>query len=350
MQLRTLIFFVTSRCNAKCRTCFYWQELNRQGDLSFAEIDKLTGTMPEFRELWLSGGEPMMRPRLADIIQLFYQRNQIRTLNLPSNGLFSDRLVRLMEFVTASLPRLKVNLNLALDGFAETHDRIRGVPGNFEKAMRCIAALYPARERNPNIRIHVNSVITAENIDELEPLGRWLIEHARLNGQYFQVVRGDPMDGSLKAVEPARLAEFYRQVEPLHAHYARRLSERHGGGTKGRLAEFYYSRTLSFYYAVQHANLEHSTRWPMPCTAGQSILVVDYNGDVRACELRHKIANLREVGCDFRRILPSEALARETRAIVRDQCWCTHVCFIHDSAKSSRRAQLYEIPFKRQRV
>jgi len=88
----------------------------------------------------------------------------------------------------------------------------------------------------------------------------------------------------------------------------------------------------------------------MPCTAGQSILVVDYNGDVRACELRHKIANLREVGCDFRRILPSEALARETRAIVRDQCWCTHVCFIHDSAKSSRRAQLYEIPFKRQRV
>jgi MoaA/NifB/PqqE/SkfB family radical SAM enzyme len=116
------------------------------------------------------------------------------------------------------------------------------------------------------------------------------------------------------------------------------------------MAEFYYSRTLSFYYAVQHANLEHSTRWPMPCTAGQSILVVDYNGDVRACELRHKIANLREVGCDFRRILPSEALARETRAIVRDQCWCTHVCFIHDSAKSSRRAQLYEIPFKRQRV
>ena len=55
MQLRTLIFFVTSRCNAKCRTCFYWQELNRQGDLSFAEIDKLTGTMPQFRELWLSG-------------------------------------------------------------------------------------------------------------------------------------------------------------------------------------------------------------------------------------------------------------------------------------------------------
>src|SRR5262249_42113881 len=166
------------------------EELNRPGDLSFDEIDTLTSTMPHFRELWLSGGEPMMRPRLADIIQLFYQRNQIRTLNLPSNGLFSDRLVRLMEFVTASLPRLKVNINLAVDGFAQTHDRIRGVPGNFDKVMRSIEALYPVRDRNPNVRIHVNSVITAENIEELEPLGQWLIERARLNGQYFQVVRG----------------------------------------------------------------------------------------------------------------------------------------------------------------
>jgi len=350
MQLRTLIFFVTSRCNAKCRTCFYWQELNRPGDLTFDEIATLTRTMPRFRELWLSGGEPMMRPRLADIIQLFYQRNEIRTLNLPSNGLFRDRLVRLMDFITASLPKLKVNLNLALDGFAETHDRIRGVPGNFDQAIRTIEALYPVRDRNPNIRIHVNSVITAENIDELEPLGRWLIEHARLNGQYFQVVRGDPLDPALKSVGPERLAEFYRRLEPLHRHYGRYLSQRHGGGPKGRLAEFYYNRTLSFYYEVQHANLEQSTRWPMPCTAGQSILVVDYNGDVRACELRQKIANLREVGCDFRRVLHSEALSRETAGIVRDQCWCTHVCFIHDSAKSSRRAQLFEIPFKRHQV
>ena len=25
-------------------------------------------------------------------------------------------------------------------------------------------------------------------------------------------------------------------------------------------------------------------------------------------------------------------------------CWCTHVCFIHDSMRHSRRAQLYEVP------
>ena len=80
MGLNTLISFVTSRCNARCETCFYWKELNQCGDLSFEEIDTLTRTMSRFRELWLSGGELMMGPRLDEIIQLFVDRNGIDTL------------------------------------------------------------------------------------------------------------------------------------------------------------------------------------------------------------------------------------------------------------------------------
>ena len=40
----TLIFFVTSRCNARYDTCFYWQDLNQPGDLSFDEIATLSRT------------------------------------------------------------------------------------------------------------------------------------------------------------------------------------------------------------------------------------------------------------------------------------------------------------------
>lgn len=344
MPLKTLIFFVTSRCNAKCRTCFYWQELNQRGDLTFDEIETLSRTMPAFRELWLSGGEPMMRPRLDEIVGTFYRRNGVRTVNLPSNGLFKDRLVDLMQYVTRELPELEVNLNLALDGFRETHDRIRGVPGNFDKTLEAIEVLYRVRERNPNIRLHVNSVITAANIDELESLGWWLIEHADLNGQYFQVIRGDPMDGGLKALTRERLADFYGRLRSIHEHYGRRLAARHGGSLKGWLKQLYYTQTIFFHYTVQERNYEGSNPWPMPCTAGQTILVIDYNGDVRACELRHRIANLRDVGCDFRKIYPSDAVHRETEQIVKDQCWCTHICFIHDSLKSSRRVRAYDIP------
>jgi Fe-coproporphyrin III synthase len=61
LALDTLIFFVTSTCNSKCRTCFYWKELNAHDDLTFAEIERVSETMPPFREIWLSGGEPTLR-------------------------------------------------------------------------------------------------------------------------------------------------------------------------------------------------------------------------------------------------------------------------------------------------
>jgi hypothetical protein len=32
-------------------------------------------------------------------------------------------------------------------------------------------------------------------------------------------------------------------------------------------------------------------------------------------------------------------------AIPRDNCWCTHSCFIQDSSKFSPRVQLFEIPW-----
>jgi sulfatase maturation enzyme AslB (radical SAM superfamily) len=47
-RLGTVIFFVTSVCNAKCRTCFYWEELNQHGDLTWDEIRKLALSMPPF--------------------------------------------------------------------------------------------------------------------------------------------------------------------------------------------------------------------------------------------------------------------------------------------------------------
>lgn len=350
MSLNTLIFFITSRCNARCGTCFYWQELNQQGDLTFEEIDTLSQTMPRFHELWLSGGEPLMRPRLGEIVQMFCDRNGVGTLNLPTNGLFGERTVELMQFVSDQLPELEVNLNIALDGFRETHDQIRGVPGNFDKTIQAIRILGPLRAGNPNIRVHVNSVITAENIVQLEELGWWLVENTNLDGHYFQIIRGDPKESHLAKVEPEELTEFYRRIKPIHEHYGRKLAKRHGGHLKGWLKKLYYTQTLSFHYTVQENNYQRSRRWPMPCMAGQTILVVDYNGDVRACELRGKVSNLRDVGCDFRKLFPSDAMRRETEQIVKDQCWCTHVCFIHDSLKSSRRAQLYDVPLGRKVV
>jgi hypothetical protein len=72
--------------------------------------------------------------------------------------------------------------------------------------------------------------------------------------------------------------------------------------------------------------------------------VIDFNGDMRSCELRGRLANLRDYDCNFEKFWQAQVRKDELGAIVQDQCWCTHVCFIHDSLRHSPKVLLYDIP------
>jgi MoaA/NifB/PqqE/SkfB family radical SAM enzyme len=342
-HLDTLIFFVTSRCNSKCRSCFYWEELNQTNDLSFEEIERVSGSMPRFRELWLSGGEPTLRDELPEILSLFYRANGVRSVNYPANGIQPHRLIEVLERVIVYCPELRINLNLALDGFESTHDRIRGVPGNFQRAMTSLDALRDLRERTPELRVHINSVICAENIDEMLPLGELIRDRHDLDGHYFQVIRGEPMDPELLKVHENSVARLYEQLKPIYRHYASKVGKRKRG-FRSRLEEIAYLGSLNLYHQIQAANLSEHHPWPMRCTAGQNIVVLDANGDIRACELRQRLGNLRRFDCDWKRFWDSKAREEEIAAIDRDGCWCTHVCFIHASLKASSKALLVDVP------
>ena len=58
LRLESMFLFVTSTCNSLCRTCFYWDELNSNRDLSFEQLETISATGPQFHKLWISGGEP----------------------------------------------------------------------------------------------------------------------------------------------------------------------------------------------------------------------------------------------------------------------------------------------------
>src|SRR5437867_11790928 len=134
-RLGTVILFVTSRCNSVCRICFYHEELNHHGDLTFEQIEKVSRTMPPVTDLWLSGDEPTLRHDVSDIIDMFVRNNGVRRLIIPTNGLVKSRVYDIVDRALGSHPNLDLYLNIALDGQGETHDRIRGVPGHWEKTL-----------------------------------------------------------------------------------------------------------------------------------------------------------------------------------------------------------------------
>ncbi len=345
-KLEGVFLFITSRCNSKCRTCFYHDKLNGDDDLTFDEIRRVSESAPKFDKLWLSGGEPFLRGELVEIVKLFYDNNGVRVVNLPTNGLCGDIIVDETERLLDACPELTVHLNFSLDGPGKYHDANRGVPGNFAKT---IAVMEKARDRfrgNKRLLMNAVTVITPDAYDSLFDLGVYILKKDIVATHFYEIPRGDTRDPSIKTLAPESVKKLRRSILPLFEKQADAIF-RDFGGMKKKFAKFFFLGFIKFVNDIQDANYTGPCHWKMDCTAGKTTFVIDHNGDFRSCEMRPPIGNLRDYDCNLTAALYSDAMKREIDAIGgggRANCWCTHGCWIMSSVKFSPRALLFRIP------
>jgi MoaA/NifB/PqqE/SkfB family radical SAM enzyme len=345
-KLEGLFLFVTSRCNSKCRTCFNHASLNDGRDLGFEQIERIARSAPPFPALWLSGGEPTMRDDLVDIVRLFYDHAKIQSVNWPSNGLIAERVESALSELVASCPKLEIRLNLSLDGIGGTHDSVRGVPGGFGKTLQTVERVRRRWASNPNVIVNVGTVVTPDNYDELFDLGALLLRHDLVGAHVFEIPRGTPLDPATTGVSPEQMLELYDRLYPLFEKHADRLFADFGRVGR-RVAKPMYLGFMRFMQQLQGANMRGPHDWGMSCTAGQTTIVVDHDGQFRSCEMRPPIGNLADHDHDVARAMQSEVMAREIDAIGgghRANCWCTHACWMMSSMKFSPTTMLGRIP------
>jgi cyclic pyranopterin phosphate synthase len=112
--LGSLPISVTDRCNLRCHYCMPEDEyvwLPRQDMLTFEEIGQLSDLFAEtgLDRIRLTGGEPLLRRNLPELIRGLAQRPWLRDLSLTTNGvLLADHAVDLKR---AGLHRVTVSLD-----------------------------------------------------------------------------------------------------------------------------------------------------------------------------------------------------------------------------------------------
>ncbi len=318
-----LTYFVTDVCDSRCAYCFSRRRSGAEGKvLSAAEVEKVARSLSS-PLLWLllSGGEPFLHPEIEDICAAFYRHARPAFLVIPTNCLRPDAIVRSLEKIAVSCPRSTVVLKLSLDGWGEDHDRLRGVPGNFEGFLATGAAAARVRLRHPNLVLGVNTVILPQNFSRLSELKRKVVGLPWVNYHNFSLARGAGVDSRWTDVDPDEYRRFSLRLREEGRRAARGLFS----GEKFKAAQDFRQREIVF-------RVLQENRRQLPCYAGRLNLVLGERGDVYPCEmLPWKLGNVRESGYDLKAIISGEEARKCRRAIADglEACdRCTNECYL----------------------
>ncbi|MDD6211471.1 MAG: radical SAM protein [Bacteroidales bacterium] len=345
-KLESVFLFVTGKCNAKCTMCFYADDMSKkEEDLTFEEIKKISESAGEFNRLWISGGEPTLREDLPEILEMFYRNNKIKDINFPTNALKPDRVIEWVKRFRQNCPDCNINVSISLDGFGKTHDIQRGVPGNFYKAVETLKKLDDHFRDDGKVLKNVSTVITKYNLEEVYDFMMWIYGRFNTSTHTIEAARGMTREDGVKILTESTLRKLQDMISPVYSAYAERMVN-DTSGLRKPITRFFYLGLIRTLYNVRASNIDKPTPWGMDCTAGETTLVIDYDGRFRACELREPLGNVKDYGCDVDAVMRGYPMKQEIEAIGHGyaaNCWCTHGCWITSSIIFNPKKMLLEV-------
>lgn len=261
-KLKYVFLELTSRCNMNCKHCgsdcngdIGKEELTTQQWCEF--INKLAQAYNDFRvKIHITGGEPLLRKDFAEIAFALHESGF--EWGITTNGLLLNDDLRIEVLHSMGMK----TISLSIDGVAETHDALRGIPGAFELTMLTLKKLISFGKYKS---VQVTTAVNKKNITELPDL--------------YDMFRGIGLrDWRIASVDPIGRAENATDLlldvgdyEKLFAFITRIRRE----------------NSLNIQYGCSHY-VPNSFKFdlrdmPYRCGAGEFIASVLSNGDIYSC-------------------------------------------------------------------
>lgn len=171
-KLRPLIgtYYVTHRCNLKCVYCTEHYPIRNTADLDTeGAIEVLRRLRRETSAIYLTGGEPLVRPDIEQIVEQA-RRLKFFPIYLGTNGL----LLPLRDRVVDGVDRLVISLD-TMD--AATWDQILNAGRGQARRIYDTIAHYAAEQRRRRLSILVNCVITHDTIEQVYRVMEFCFRH-----------------------------------------------------------------------------------------------------------------------------------------------------------------------------
>ncbi|MCJ7665250.1 MAG: GTP 3',8-cyclase MoaA [Actinobacteria bacterium] len=228
---------VTDRCNLRCKYCMPGEGIRLAGKdelLTYEEILKSVSILGELgiRKLRLTGGEPLLRDDIQDLIYGLSRIDDIEHISITTNGTLLEKY--LGQLYRSGIESINVSLD-SLDG--ENYRQItRG--GDIKKVIRAINKAIDIGLKRVKVNVVISSALKPEDI---EGFIKWAMEKP-LDIRFIEMMQVMELDSvECSAISAVRDQEQPRtsmgQIFSIMAKFGScsRLEEKRGFGP----AEYY---------------------------------------------------------------------------------------------------------------
>ena len=316
-QIGYIIFYVTNRCNFRCKFCFYYAEIEKgrkPEELTLEEIDKTSKSVGSLLQLSLTGGEPFVRKDFDKLTEIWINNTKVKYITIPTNASMPDRMLRYLEYILPKYRNTYFRIAFSIDGIQDEHDVNRSMPGSFKKIEKSFELISPLRKKYNNLVLDSNTVLTSNTQGKIVEILKYIDDHFDFDNLTVTYARGDIKDPELKT----KAEKEYRVMNDF-------LNKRQRKKEKRFLYPLYRGVRDVAWNNLMKTVFED--KFVTPCVAGKKLVVISETGIVKPCEiLNDEIGNLKDFNFDIQKLMKSDQQKKIHKWIVDSKCKCSFEC------------------------
>ncbi len=267
---------LTDNCNSRCITCNVWKSRS-ENELTTEEVKNALQQLKEIgvKELIFVGGEPLLRNDIGEIIKEAKSLN-FQAIIVVTNGLLLERKAEEL------LDNGVTHIDVSIDAINEANDKIRGIPGYYNKAINGIKTVQKLK-KTKGLDVPVTIMTTLLMKDNVNDIPK-LVELAKnLDAHLLFNLLGDCIDISSGIPLSEIRVEDHKKIDET-IDYLKTVNEKF----PGIITQCNYSLDYARNY------LKGKDRYNFHCAHGFRMVYLGSHGEIYPCWAMEPIGNIRE--------------------------------------------------------
>lgn len=301
-----LTYVTTYKCQSRCVVCDIWKK-QPVGELTLEEIQQFFKTSNKFMWIDITGGEVFLRKDIVQIVKAMLDNcKNLYMIHIPTNSLMPSIIEARVKEILALNPQY-FTVTCSLDGPPELNDKLRGIPGDFDKVIETYKRLSNIKRKNFKVFLgftlsHLNKGTFKETYEAVKKE----IPSITPNNFHMNIIHLSEHYYSNKDLQIESKQDFIQEID----HFS-----------KIRINEFGPIPYLEKKYLSLVKKYIETGKTPVTCQALAGSVFIDSFGYIYPCSIySRRLANIKDINYDLESYWDTDEVKQIRKEIEEGKC------------------------------